>query len=103
VQLIEQSHPTFGGEFIARASCPPEVAHHATAVAAARKNQGYLVRSSQSTHEMVVEVVQQVTKAIDSSLPAYVDQGRSGWAACATVMPGIAITRFIVRALMQVH
>jgi hypothetical protein len=78
VQFIEQCHPALGGEFIARVSCPPEVAHRATAITAIRQDHGYLVRSSQSTQEVVIEAVQEVAKAINGSLPACFDQGRSG-------------------------
>jgi hypothetical protein len=103
VQFIEQCNPAFGGEFIARVSCPPEVAHDATAVTAMRQDHGYLVRSSGSAQEVVIEPVQQVAKAIDGSLPAYVAQSRSGSAASAAVIREITITRFIARALKRVH
>jgi hypothetical protein len=103
VQFIEQCHPALGGEFIARVSCPPEVAHHATAIAALRQDYGYLVRSSQSTQEVVIEAVQEVAEAKDGSLPACFDQGRPGSAASAAAIRGIAIARIIVRTLKRVH
>jgi CRISPR/Cas system-associated exonuclease Cas4 (RecB family) len=68
-----------------------------------RQDHRYLVRADESTQEVVVEAVQQVTNAIDGSLPTYVDQGRSGCASCAVVIRGITFTRFIVRGHMQVH
>jgi len=51
----------------------PDGAHHATAVAAMRQDQGHLVGSSHSTPEVVIGVVRQVAKAIDGSLPAGVE------------------------------
>jgi hypothetical protein len=68
-----------------------------------RQDHGDLLRSRQSTQEVVIEALQQVAKAIDGSLPAYVDQGHCGSAASAAAIRGIAVTRFIVRALMRVH
>jgi hypothetical protein len=69
MQLIEQCDPAFGREFIAHVSCPPELAHQATAVTAMRQDQGDLLRSSQSAPEVVIESLQHVAKAIDGSLP----------------------------------
>jgi hypothetical protein len=103
MQLIQQCDPAFGREFIAHVSCPPELAHQATAVTAMRQDQGDLLRSSQSAPEVVIEALQQVAKAIDGGLPAYVDQGHGGSAASRAVIRGIAVIRFIVRALMRVH
>jgi hypothetical protein len=57
-----------------------------------RQDHGDLLRSSQSTQEVVIEALQQVAKAIDGSLRAYVDQGHSGSAAFAAMIRGIAIT-----------
>jgi hypothetical protein len=68
-----------------------------------RQDHGDLLRSSQSTQEVVIEALQQVAKAIDGGLPAYVDQAHSGSAASEAVIREIAIIRFIVRALMRVH
>jgi hypothetical protein len=68
-----------------------------------RQDHGDLLGSSQPTQEVAIEALQQVPKAIDGGLPAYVDQGHSGSARSAAVLPGIAITRFIVRGLMGVH
>jgi hypothetical protein len=103
VQFIEQCDPAFGREFIAHVAYSPEVAHVATAVTAMRQDHGDLFGSSQSTQEVVIEVLQQVAKAIDGSLPAYIDQAHSGSPASEGVIRGIAIIRFIVRALMRVH
>ena len=103
MQFIKQFDPAFGREFIARVRYPPEVAHDATAVTAMRQDQGDLVRSSQSTLEVVTEALQQVAKAIDGGLPACVDQGHCGLAASTAAIRGIAVTRSIVRARMRVH
>src|ERR1019366_6524769 len=92
VQFIEQCDPAFGREFIAHVSYPPEVAHVATAVTAMRQDHGDLLRCSQSTQEVVIEALQQVAKAINGGLPAYVDQAHSGSAASEVVIRGIAIT-----------
>jgi hypothetical protein len=52
---------------------------------------------------VLIEALQQVAKAIDGGLPAYVDHAHSGSAASEAMIRGIAIIRFIVRARMRVH
>jgi hypothetical protein len=60
-----------------------------------RQDHGDLLRSSQSTLEVVIEALQQVAKTIDGSLRACVDQGHSSSAAFAAVIRRIAFTLFI--------